>query len=90
MSACWRFRVTGRVQGVFYRASAHEQARQLGLTGWVQNVSDGSVELLACGADAAVDSLEKWLHSGPPAARVLEVTRTASADAAPARFTIRY
>jgi acylphosphatase len=70
-----RFIVTGRVQGVFYRASAREQALRLGLAGHAKNRSDGSVEVVACGAADALDALERWLRQGPPEARVETVSR---------------
>ena len=63
-------RVSGRVQGVFFRASAAEEARRLGLAGWVRNRRDGSVEVFAQGAPGAVETLVAWLHEGPPLARV--------------------
>jgi len=63
-------RVRGRVQGVFYRASARDQAVRLGLRGGVRNRLDGSVELWAEGDEGALDSLLRWCHQGPPAARV--------------------
>lgn len=72
---CVRFVVRGRVQGVFYRASAQQTARQLGVTGWVRNCDDGSVELLACGVGAQLAALEQWLWEGPPRAQVTEVAR---------------
>ncbi len=62
--------ISGRVQGVFYRASTHEEARRLGLTGWVRNLPDGRVEVVAEGPDEAVDALLRWCRQGPPAARV--------------------
>lgn len=71
---CARFIVSGRVQGVFYRASASEQALRLGLTGYAKNRSDGRVEVVACGVAHA---LERWLRQGPPAARVDAVSREA-------------
>lgn len=64
--------ISGRVQGVFFRATAREKAVGLGLTGWVRNRPDGSVELLAEGTDAAVAALLQWCQSGPPRARVDE------------------
>jgi acylphosphatase len=70
-----RFIVSGRVQGVFFRASAREQALALGLAGHARNRSDGCVEVLAGGAPDAVEALERWLHHGPPAARVDAVSR---------------
>lgn len=62
--------VSGLVQGVFYRASACEMARELGLTGWVQNLPDGRVEAIAEGPEGALDAFVKWCHQGPTAARV--------------------
>lgn len=67
---CKRFVVIGRVQGVFYRGSTRDAARRLGLSGWVRNCVDGSVELVACGAPSALDELEAWLWRGPSQARV--------------------
>jgi len=69
-----RARVTGLVQGVFYRASTVERAEELGLTGWVRNCSDGAVELEAEGPEERVDALLEWCRRGPPAARVRDVT----------------
>lgn len=69
-----RFRVTGRVQGVGFRAWAVRTARALGVNGWVRNRLDGSVELLAEGDPAAIDILETACRRGPDAARVDAVT----------------
>ena len=63
-------RVRGRVQGVFYRASAREQAAWLGLRGGVRNRLDRSVELWAEGDERALERLLRWCWQGPPAARV--------------------
>lgn len=65
-----RFLVSGRVQGVFFRASTREQAEALGLGGYARNLPDGRVEVLAVGDDPALDALARWLHAGPPMARV--------------------
>jgi acylphosphatase len=65
--------VTGRVQGVCYRASTVDEARGHGLTGWVRNLPDGSVELEAQGDEARVAALLAWCAHGPPAARVAGV-----------------
>ncbi|RAO77327.1 acylphosphatase [Dyella jiangningensis] len=70
-----RFLVSGRVQGVFYRASTREQALALGLRGHAKNLSDGRVEVIASGTDAALDALEQWLWRGPSGARVDDVRR---------------
>ena len=68
--ACRRFVVSGRVQGVWFRASTREQAERLGLGGHAVNLPDGSVEVVACGADPALDELAAWLRHGPELARV--------------------
>lgn len=65
--------VTGRVQGVAYRASTIFEARRIGVTGWVRNRADGSVELEAQGTPAQIDALIAWCHVGPPAAQVANV-----------------
>jgi acylphosphatase len=65
--------VTGRVQGVAFRAFTVDEARERGLTGWVRNRADGSVELEAQGDDARVAALLAWCGHGPPAARVTDV-----------------
>ena len=79
---CARFIVSGRVQGVFFRASTRTEAVRLGLNGYARNVADGSVEVLACGEAAALDELQRWLHKGPPAARVESVERSSAEEVA--------
>ncbi|MES9845788.1 MAG: acylphosphatase [Candidatus Sedimenticola sp. PURPLELP] len=73
MSICVRCLISGRVQGVFFRASARYQAQQLGITGYAHNLPDGRVEVLACGEPQAIDQLKAWLVKGPPDARVSAV-----------------
>lgn len=73
MMICKRCRVVGRVQGVFYRASTQEQARQLDVSGWARNMPDGSVEVLACGEQRSVEALSRWLWDGPRMAEVDDV-----------------
>lgn len=65
-----RFLVAGRVQGVFFRASARHEALKLGLTGYAKNLPDGRVEVLAIGEPAQIAELERWLAYGPPLAKV--------------------
>lgn len=66
-------RIEGRVQGVYFRASTVQQAQRLGLTGWVMNRPDGSVEALAEGPYASVERLIAWCRQGPPGAKVTNV-----------------
>jgi len=66
-------RVRGRVQGVYYRASAQVRARELGVRGYARNLPDGSVELLAHGTLESVTLFTQWLWSGSPASRVTAV-----------------
>jgi len=70
---CVRCHVAGNVQGVFFRASAREAALRLGVTGYARNLSDGRVEVLACGPADAVGELREWLRRGPPQANVTGV-----------------
>ncbi len=76
MSKCRKFRVEGRVQGVWFRESTRQQAEGLGITGHAINCADGSVEVLACGEPEALGRLAKWLHRGPPMAQVRSVTES--------------
>ena len=73
MKICKRCLVSGKVQGVFYRASTAEHAKRLGIVGYAKNLPDGHVEVLACGEDAPVKELMDWLWKGPPAAKVQSV-----------------
>ena len=81
MDAAARFVVSGRVQGVFFRASTRAEAQRLGLRGLARNLPDGDVEVLAAGDDDALEALEAWLRRGPPQARVDALVRQ---DLAPA------
>lgn len=72
-------RVTGRVQGVAFRAYAVREARRLGLSGWVRNADDGAVLVHVEGPDEAVGEMVIWMESGPPAA---DVAAIAVSDAA--------
>ncbi len=68
-----RLLISGRVQGVFYRAYAQDEALRLGLKGWVRNLSDGRVEIVAEGDPERLASFEAWCWQGPPYARVTDV-----------------
>lgn len=70
MQAAVHFWVTGRVQGVYFRAHTKAKAEELGLTGWVRNLSNGRVEGLACGDKSSLDALTQWLANGPERAQV--------------------
>lgn len=90
MSHCIHCCVSGQVQGVFFRASTRDEARRLGLTGWVRNLPDGRVEVLACGERPALDTLVEWLHEGPPHANVSGVeVEWQDHDAGQAGFEVR-
>jgi acylphosphatase len=85
-----RFVVRGKVQGVFFRASAREHAKALKLTGHARNLLDGSVEVVVYGEAAAIDKLEVWLHDGPDSAEVNELYREdLGAQDAPSDFITR-
>jgi acylphosphatase len=89
MRVAARFLVAGRVQGVAFRAYTREEALKLALDGHARNLADGRVEVLAVGAAAAVDALERWLWQGSPAARVSSVTREPIAPPAVSGFAVR-
>lgn len=66
-------RVFGNVQGVFFRKSTKDMADELGVSGWVRNESDGTVEIMATGDKKALDKLISWSKNGPPLAKVKKV-----------------
>ena len=68
-----RLIISGKVQGVFYRASCQEVAQRLGLTGWVKNLLDGNVEVLAQGEKEKIEKLIEWCKKGSDGARVDDV-----------------
>jgi acylphosphatase len=82
-------RVTGRVQGVFFRAWTRDEARTIGVTGWVRNCPDGSVEALVEGEAAAVDELIELMNEGPPGARVDRVEVEAADPEGLSAFEVR-
>ena len=69
---CMHYFITGKVQGVWFRANTKKQADQLGIKGWARNLPDGRVEVLACGNKAEMDQLHEWLKQGPPLAKVTD------------------
>lgn len=83
-------RVTGTVQGVFFRANTVDKAHALDLKGWVRNREDGSVEIHAEGADADLKTLEEWCHTGPATAKVESVIAEPATEEGYTIFTTRH
>ena len=81
---CRRSLVSGRVQGVFYRATCVRKAQSMGVTGYARNLPDGRVEVLACGEPCAVEEFTRWLWEGSAASKVTAV-ETTDVDPAPAQ-----
>ncbi len=88
--AARRVRITGRVQGVFFRAWTRSQAIELGVAGWVRNADDGSVEAHLEGDEAAVKALIDRLQAGPPAADVEQVEVELAGAEGFDRFEVRH
>ena len=86
---CVRLRITGRVQGVWFRGWTIDQARELGLDGWVRNRRDGSVEMVVAGEEEAVREMIELCHGGPPAARVERIELEESAERVEPGFSQR-
>jgi acylphosphatase len=72
----FHLQIQGRVQGVWFRESMLREAERLGVTGWVRNQPDGSVEATVQGPAGAINTLTEWVHSGPPLAHVNRVIQT--------------
>ncbi len=85
----YRLLVIGKVQGVFFRATAKEVAVEKGLTGWVRNTSDDEVEIIASGEEPALQEFIAWCWKGPDRAIVRQVVSTRVDDQAFDRFTIK-
>ncbi|WP_248896518.1 acylphosphatase [Haloplanus halobius] len=81
--------VSGRVQGVYYRANTRDAARARGVDGWVRNLSDGRVEAVFEGDEDAVEAMVEWCHTGSPAADVRDVDVTYEEPAGESGFSIR-
>ena len=88
MRSCKKFRITGRVQGVWFRDSTRREAVRLDLTGYANNLADGSVEVLVCGEPSGIDALAKWLRRGSRLARVSSVTEQAYSGESPPGFSV--
>jgi acylphosphatase len=83
--------VSGRVQGVWYRARTQEKAQELGVVGYVRNCADGTVEIVAVGEEHRVDALLDWAREGPPMAEVTDLSaEILSPDEEFRRFEVRY
>jgi acylphosphatase len=83
--------IEGRVQGVYFRDCTRQEAERLGLTGWVRNLRDGSVEALIVGESGKVAEMVAWLHQGAPMSIVSRVITTERAENEDfSDFTIRY
>jgi acylphosphatase len=81
--------VSGRVQGVFYRASCAREAEARGLSGWIRNLPDGRVEIVVEGPEPQVEVMIAWCREGPPAARVDEMSVEEEAPAGDDGFLVR-
>lgn len=82
--------VSGRVQGVYYRATTRDTARERGVDGWVRNLEDGRVEAVFEGPDDAVESMVEWCHEGSPRAEVADVSAEYEDPQGADGFEIRY
>ncbi len=89
MSSTVRVVVSGRVQGVWYRAWTEQQARALGLDGWVRNRRDGTVEAVLSGAPEVIEKMIEALWEGPPLAKVAAVDRFAHGEIVEPGFAVR-
>ena len=90
MRSTRRVRVTGQVQGVFFRAWTRNEARRLGVSGWVRNCEDGSVEALLDGNEQAVEQLIGLMRRGPPGARVEDLSASFAEPENLSSFEVRH
>jgi len=89
MKTTIHFIVTGRVQGVFFRASCKKEADRLAVTGWVRNLPDGRVEGMASAAPEGLQAFQQWLNQGPPLAKVSNLQVSDQPEQQFDRFEIR-
>lgn len=89
MRSTVRVVVSGRVQGVWFRAWTEQQARALGLDGWVRNRRDGTVEAVLCGAPDVVEKMIEALWQGPPLAEVAAIERFDHTETVSPGFAVR-
>jgi acylphosphatase len=89
MTLCIRCIVTGRVQGVFFRAATQRKALELDINGWARNLPNGCVEVVACGDENKVRKLQDWLWVGPQHASVSDVSVTGVEDPLVDGFSVR-
>ena len=84
--------ISGRVQGVWFRASTRDKAEQLGITGWVKNTIDGDVEAVFEGEEECVQEMINWCHQGPPHSKVenVEIKKQQQTSNVFDDFSIRY
>ena len=82
--------ITGKVQGVYFRGTAEDEARSRDLAGWVRNTRDAQVEAVFEGEKAAVEAMIAWCHRGPPAARVTGVAVTWEEPRGEQGFSVRF
>ena len=85
---CRRYRVYGKVQGVWFRDSTRKKAESLGIQGSATNLPDGCVEVIACGGESAINQLYQWLHKGPILAKVSAVDCLDYEGHCPAGFSV--
>lgn len=87
-----KVRIHGRVQGVFFRHHTKQMADALGLSGWVRNCADGSVEAICSGSTDALEQMVDWLHLGPDTAVVnkVDIDELDDQSSPHPKFTIRY
>ena len=90
MTIARHVRIAGLVQGVFFRAWTQGQARELGVSGWVRNCPDGSVEAHLSGEEDAVERMIDRMQRGPSNARVEELTIDEAEPVSPGRFEVRH